>query len=102
LSNVIASGNESSAYTSFDEFIQLFGEAEVYLASHHWPSNPDTEADATLNLTHGMLIQMLTGKAGLKDILLSDELELEGSQLDLVKFFSLFDKPGGRFDIVTP
>jgi len=69
---------------------------------HHWPSNPDTDADATLNLTHGMFIQMLTGKAGLKDMLLSDELDLEGSKLDLVKFFSLFDKPQGRFDIVTP
>jgi alkyl sulfatase BDS1-like metallo-beta-lactamase superfamily hydrolase len=69
---------------------------------HHWPSNPDSEANATLNLTHGMFIQMLTGKAGLKDMLLSDELELEGSKLDLVKFFSLFDKPQGRFNIVTP
>jgi len=69
---------------------------------HHWPSNPDTEASVTLKLTHGMFIQMLTGKAGLKDLLLSDELELEGSKLDLVKFFSLFDKPQGRFNIVTP
>jgi len=69
---------------------------------HHWPSNPDTEASATLKLTHGMFIQMLTGKAGLKDMLLSDELDLEGSKLDLVRFFSLFDKPQGRFNIVTP
>ena len=69
---------------------------------HHWPSNPDTEANATLNLTHGMFIQMLTGKAGLKDMLLSDELDLEGRKLDLVKFFSLIDKPEGRFNIVTP
>ena len=69
---------------------------------HHRPSNPDTEANATLNLTHGMFIQMLTGKAGLKDMLISDEIELEGSKLDLVKFFSLLDKPQGRFNIVTP
>ena len=69
---------------------------------HHWPSNPDTEASVTLRLTHGLFIQMLTGKAGLKDMLLSDELELAGNKLDLVKFFSLFDKPQGRFNIVTP
>jgi len=69
---------------------------------HHWPSNPETEANATLKLSHGLFIQMLTGRAGLKDLLLSDELELEGSKLDLVKFFSLFDKPEGRFNIVTP
>jgi alkyl sulfatase BDS1-like metallo-beta-lactamase superfamily hydrolase len=69
---------------------------------HHWPSDPDTQADASLNLTHEMFIRMLIGKAGVKDLLLSDELDLEGSKLDLVKFFSLFDKPEGRFDIVTP
>lgn len=69
---------------------------------HHWPSNPDAEANATLRLSHEMFIQMLTGKAGLKDMFLSDQLELEGSKLDLVKFFSLFDKPDGRFNIVTP
>jgi alkyl sulfatase BDS1-like metallo-beta-lactamase superfamily hydrolase len=69
---------------------------------HHQPSEPGTQANATLKLTHGMFIRMLTGKAGLKDMLLSDEIELEGSKLDLLKFFSLFDKPDGRFNIVTP
>jgi len=69
---------------------------------HHRPSSPDAEASATLELSHEMFIQMLTGKAGLKDMLLSDELELEGSKLDLIKFFSLFEAPEGRFNIVTP
>jgi alkyl sulfatase BDS1-like metallo-beta-lactamase superfamily hydrolase len=69
---------------------------------HHRPSLPEEPADATLKMTHGLFIRMLTGQAGLKDLLLSDELELEGSKLDLLKFFSLFDKPAGRFNIVTP
>ena len=69
---------------------------------HHRPTEPGTQANATLKLTHGMFIRVLTGKAGLKDMLLSDEIELEGSKLDLLKFFSLFDKPDGRFNIVTP
>jgi alkyl sulfatase BDS1-like metallo-beta-lactamase superfamily hydrolase len=42
------------------------------------------------------------GQAGLADLLLSDDIELEGSKLDLLKFFSLFDKPEGKFNIVTP
>jgi hypothetical protein len=33
---------------------------------------------------------------------LSDEIELAGSTLDLLEFFALFDKPEGRFEIVTP
>jgi alkyl sulfatase BDS1-like metallo-beta-lactamase superfamily hydrolase len=69
---------------------------------HHKPSMAGEKADATLKLTHDLFIRMLTGQAGIKDLLLSDELELEGSKLDLVKFFSLFDKPEGRFNIVTP
>ena len=69
---------------------------------HHRPSSPGQEADATLRTTHDMFISMLTGRAGLTDLLLSDQVDLEGSKLDLLKFFSLLDKPEGRFDIVTP
>jgi len=69
---------------------------------HHHPAQAGVEADAMLKLTHDLFIKMLTGQAGIKDLLLSDELEMEGSKLDLVKFFSLFDKPQGRFNIVTP
>jgi len=69
---------------------------------HHRPSEQDVEADATLSLTHELFVQILIGKAGLKDLLLSDELEVDGSTLDLVRFFSLLDKPTGTFNIVTP
>ncbi len=69
---------------------------------HHRPSLPDAPADATLRMTHGMFLSLLLGQAGLKDLLLSDEIELEGSKLDLLRFFSLLDKPEGRFNIVTP
>ena len=69
---------------------------------HHRPSRPDAPADATLRMTHDMFLSLLLGQAGLKDLLLSDEIELEGSKLDLLRFFSLLDKPEGRFNIVTP
>jgi alkyl sulfatase BDS1-like metallo-beta-lactamase superfamily hydrolase len=69
---------------------------------HHRPSASDAKADASLKLTHALFLRILTGKAGLMELLLSDELELEGSEIDLLKFFSLFDKPEGNFDIVSP
>jgi len=69
---------------------------------HHRPSAPDAAANATLSMTHDMFLSMLVGQAGLKDLLLSDEIELNGSKLDLLKFFSLLDKPDGRFNIVEP
>ena len=69
---------------------------------HHRAAGPESPADATLSVTYDLFIRMMIGQAGLKDTLFSDELEVEGSKIDLVRFFSLFDKPKGTFDIVTP
>lgn len=86
-------------FTDLDESYLLDIENAVL---HHRPSEPGMEADATLRLTHDLFVQMLIGQAGLKDTLFSDELEVDGSILDLLRFFSLFDKPTGVFNIVTP
>ena len=69
---------------------------------HHRPSGPEAVSDATLSITHDMFISMLTGQAGLTGLLLSDQVGLEGSKLDLLKFFSLLDRPEGRFNVVMP
>ncbi len=69
---------------------------------HHYKRPPDPNADATLKLTHDLYLDMALGKAKIKDTLFSDQLETEGSILDLVRFFSLFDKPDVTFHIVTP
>ena len=49
-----------------------------------------------------MFIKMVVGSAGVKDTLLSDDLKVEGSRIDLIRFFSLLDKATGNFAIVTP
>ena len=68
----------------------------------HYKRDPHPDANVTMKITHELYLKMLTGKAGLKDTLFSDDLEIEGSRLDLVSFFRLIDKPTGTFDIVTP
>ncbi|MEO6699667.1 MAG: alkyl sulfatase dimerization domain-containing protein [Paraperlucidibaca sp.] len=68
---------------------------------HHRPGN-DPKANATLKLTHAIYLKMVTGKAGISDTLLSDDLKVEGSRIDLVRFFTLFEQPDGTFNIVTP
>ncbi len=69
----------------------------------HFKSGPaEVEANATLTLTKGIFIKMVAGTAGVKDTLLSDDLKLGGSTIDLVRFFSLIDKAAGTFAIVTP
>ncbi len=69
---------------------------------HHRMAEPVDGANATLKLTHEMFLRMVTGQAGLKDTLMSDDLDVDGSRLDLLRFFRLFDNPDGTFAIVTP
>ena len=68
----------------------------------HYKRDPDPDANVSLKVTHGLFLKMLTGKASLKDTLFSDDLDIDGSRLDLVSFFRLIDKTPGTFDIVTP
>ena len=52
--------------------------------------------------THPLFVKMLTGGAGIRDILFSDDVSVEGSKLDLLQFFALLDQPDPVFNIVTP
>ncbi len=69
---------------------------------HHRQTDPDPAANATLKLTHELFLKMAIGTAGIRDTIFSDDLETSGSRIDLVRFFLLFDKPKGIFNIVTP
>ena len=82
--------------------------SESYLLSiknsvlHHHKAAKDAKADATLTITRALFVDLIVGEAGLKETLFNDDLSIEGSKLDLVRFFSVFDKPEGTFNIVTP
>ena len=69
---------------------------------HHKIAPPDPHADATLKITHTMFLRMVMNTAGIKEFILSDDITIEGSKLDLIRFFSLLDRPQGKFNIVTP
>jgi alkyl sulfatase BDS1-like metallo-beta-lactamase superfamily hydrolase len=69
---------------------------------HHKKAPPNPEANATLKITHGMFLRMVTNTAGIKEFLFSDDIELSGSKIDLIRFFALIDNPEGKFNIVTP
>ncbi|HSN81442.1 MAG TPA: alkyl sulfatase dimerization domain-containing protein, partial [Polyangiales bacterium] len=68
----------------------------------HDKRDPHPDAAVSLRVTHALFLKMLTGTAGLKDTLFSDDLSIDGSRLDLLSFFRLIEKPTGTFDIVTP
>ncbi|ACA88523.1 alkyl/aryl-sulfatase [Shewanella woodyi] len=69
---------------------------------NHKKSPKSADASVTLNISHELFIDIIIGSAGASDLLFSDELDIEGSKLDLVSFFGLLDKPKGVFNIVTP
>jgi alkyl sulfatase BDS1-like metallo-beta-lactamase superfamily hydrolase len=68
---------------------------------HFRPGPIEADANATLTLTKPLFLKMVVGTAGVKDTLMSDELKIGGSKIDLVRFFALIDKPTGTFPIVT-
>ncbi len=68
---------------------------------HHRKAAPAADANATLTLTRPIFIKMMAGTAGIKDTLMSDDLKIDGSKIDLVRFFALIDKAPGTFAIVT-
>ena len=69
---------------------------------HFRRGEPAPDANATLSLTKDIFVKMVVGTAGVKDTLMSDDLKVTGSKIDLVRFFSLIEKADGKFPVVTP
>ena len=85
-------------FTDLDESHVLQIENAVL---HHHRAAPAADANATLKLTKAFFLQMITGKAGAKEMLISDQTKIDGSTIDLGRFFSLLEKFPGTFPIVT-
>jgi alkyl sulfatase BDS1-like metallo-beta-lactamase superfamily hydrolase len=69
---------------------------------HHHRAEPAGDADATVHLTRDLLVRLGTGDAGLKELVFSDDLKVDGSRMKLLTLLSMLDKPDGKFPIVTP
>lgn len=67
----------------------------------HFKRGQHPEANATLTLTKPLFVKIIAGSAGIQDTLLSDDLKVSGSKLDLVRFFGLIEKAPGTFGIVS-
>lgn len=69
---------------------------------HYRALSEPVDSDATLTLTHPLFVRLLIGEVGLKEMLLSDDINIQGSRLDLGRFFALFEQPVTSFPIVLP
>lgn len=63
---------------------------------------PAPDADASLDVTRELWLRLVTGAAGLRELIFSDDVETDGSRLKLLSFFSLMQQPQADFAIVTP
>jgi len=68
---------------------------------HHHRAPSAADADATLTLTKALFVQMMTGQAGAKDLVLSDQTKISGSKIDLGRFLTMIERAPGTFPIVT-
>jgi alkyl sulfatase BDS1-like metallo-beta-lactamase superfamily hydrolase len=69
---------------------------------YHRSGTLSPDANATVRISHALFVKMITGNAGIKEVLFSDDVSLEGSTIDLLGFFALLDTPDDVFNIVTP
>jgi alkyl sulfatase BDS1-like metallo-beta-lactamase superfamily hydrolase len=69
---------------------------------HHERSQPDPDAGATIKLTHDYFVNLIAGQLGLREAIFSDDLDIDGSRMEVFKFFSLLGRPDDRFAVVTP
>jgi alkyl sulfatase BDS1-like metallo-beta-lactamase superfamily hydrolase len=69
---------------------------------HHKKRNADPNADATVKLTRDLFLNIITRQAGLRETIFSKDLDVEGSRMALLSFFSLLTQPNENFPIVTP
>lgn len=102
LDGLKAEGKEMTVLVAFTDLNESY---ELKLANcvlHHRKVEGNTRADATIRITHDLFLRMLIGQLGIREMVFSDQLEVEGSKLDLVRFLMLFEEPSGNFNIVTP
>ena len=69
---------------------------------HHREQPLAEDASVTINISHEFLLDVIVGEVDLSGLLTTDELDIEGSRVDLVRFLSLLQLPDGTFAIVTP
>jgi alkyl sulfatase BDS1-like metallo-beta-lactamase superfamily hydrolase len=69
----------------------------------HYKALPSAaNADASISISKKLFVEILLGQTGLQQLLTTDELQVDGSLLKLLKFFSLMGESNDNFNIVTP
>jgi alkyl sulfatase BDS1-like metallo-beta-lactamase superfamily hydrolase len=69
---------------------------------HHKEGKPASDADASVRLTRAFWLQFLGRQTGLKELVFSNELDIDGNRLALLSLLGLLQPPEAEVAIVTP
>ena len=71
------------------------------MASDHSKGQAQANADATVKISRADWDGLITGTVTLANLILDGAIDIDGSRLELVRFFALLEQPTQTFPIVT-
>ena len=69
---------------------------------HHQKREASPDASVTVRLTKDFFLRLVTGQAGLREMVFSEDIDVDGSRIGLLSFLALLERPEPGFPIVTP
>ena len=97
-----AEGQRLKINVSFRELDQNFVLSIRNSVMYYRELPADKSADASITIGRELFFQIMMKQVGIVDLVGSEDLQVEGSILKLVKFFSLLGESNDNFNIVTP
>ena len=97
-----AEGQRLKINVSFRELDQNFVLSIRNSVMYYRELPADEGADASITIGRELFFQIMMKQVGIVDLVGSEDLQVEGSILKLVKFFSLLGESNDNFNIVTP
>ncbi|MCV6613726.1 MAG: MBL fold metallo-hydrolase, partial [Cellvibrionaceae bacterium] len=86
-------------------FIDLNKSYELWVENsvlHYQVAEGGERIDSSIRISHELFLDIVLGISSLADMVGSDQLEVSGSAIKLVQFFSLLDKSSEPFAIIEP
>lgn len=97
-----ADGADTTLNLTFTDLRQTWVLTLKNAVLHAAERPPDPAAAATVTLSRAYLVRLVTGQSSLREMVFSDELQVDGSRMALLSFLMLLERPGEPFPIVTP
>ncbi len=97
-----ADGKDTTLNLTFSDLGETWVLSLKNAVLHARKGDPAPDAAATVTLTRPFLVRLVTGQSGLRELVFSDELQVDGSRMALLSFLMLLERAGDPFAIVTP